>query len=556
MSEDLSRPKRPLDRLKRTAADLASDQAAAARLEAVPGSSAVASQTVKLRQVMERARQVTSILDLQPLLDTVAESFVAITGAERGVLLLEDENGTLQRRAAHNLEGDDASQRREGLTRGPIEEAASSGQSVFVDDVLAQGQYGARESVIELQLRSFSVVPLVHAGRVLGVCYTDSRQRGRPLTEVDRNLLESFAAQAALAIHNARRHAALVQAKSRLEEENRDLRRQIERRSRFENLLGESAAMQRLFGVLDKVVPTVVNVLLQGETGTGKELLARAIHCNGPLHAGPYVTVNAGALPEALLESELFGHRRGAFTTAIEDRRGLFEEADGGTLFLDEIGEMSRDLQVKLLRVLQDGEIRRVGDSSIRRVKVRIIAATNRDLTAEVRAGRFRDDLFYRLNVVGIHVPPLRERGNDVLLLAKEFRRRYAALHSKEVGEFTSEAIRWLLGQRWEGNVRELENSVERAVTLCETGSTIGPEHLRPPWALVDPDPQVGQGSLKQRMEGFERAEVQRPLEERGGRITAAAAKLGVSRQHLHTLIRKHGLGRTGIAKTSSDSDE
>jgi Nif-specific regulatory protein len=554
MSEESTAPLRPSDRLKQSLSRLEAESGGAARLES-PQFPSSTSQSARLREVMERARRVTSILELQPLLDTVAESLVAVTGAERGFLLLDEGDGEMQLRAAYNLDRDSASERREGITRGPIHEAASTGRSVFVDDVLLDGQYGARESVVDLQLRSFSVVPLLHAGRVLGVCYTDSRLPGRPLKEDERNLLEGFAAQAALAIDNARQHTALLEAKTRLEAENRGLRRQFERRNRFENILGESEAMQRLFDVLEKVTPTVVNVLLQGETGTGKELLARAIHCNGPLRSAPYITVNAGALPEALLESELFGHRRGAFTTAVEDRRGLFEEADGGSIFLDEIGEMSRDLQVKLLRVLQDGEIRRVGESSARRVKVRIIAATNRDLATEVRSGRFRDDLYYRLNVVGIHVPPLRDRGNDVLLLADAFLTRYAKQHDKKVSGFTSESARWLLGQRWEGNVRELENSIERAVTLCETGGKIRPEHLQPTWALAEADAGFSSGTLHERLAAFERAEVQRTLQECGGRITAAALRLGVSRQHLHNLVRKHGLAKSSPSRLSPPSD-
>jgi Nif-specific regulatory protein len=403
-----------------------------------------------------------------------------------------------------------------------------------------------------LQLRSFAVVPLVHSGRVLGVCYTDSRQPGKRLDDRDRALLEGFASQAALAIDNARKHGELLQAKSRLEAENEDLRRQIERRYRFANILGESAAMQRLFDTLEKVAGTAVNVLLQGETGTGKELIARALHCNGPLRDGPFVTINAGALPEHLLESELFGHKRGAFTGSIEDRRGLFEEADGGTLFLDEIGEMPLSLQPKLLRALQEGELRRVGESAVRHVRVRVIAATNRDLTAEVRASRFREDLFYRLNVLGIRVPPLRERGNDVLVLGEAFVGHFAKQHGKQVPGLSAEAVRWLLQQRWEGNVRELQNCIERAVTLAENGASLSVEELRAPWAASEAPRRTG-ATLHETLEAVERDEVRRALEASGGRVTLAAQALGVSRQHLHNLMRKHGVGSGRAARPASD---
>jgi len=548
MGEGTSPPGRAAEILSQASADLDAARAAAARRE--PAATVQGSAEDRLRDLVRLAHQVTSILELPPLLEAVVESFVQITGAERGFLMLYDDAGALQFRASHNLDPESWQERGYDISRGPIREAAESGRGVYVDDVLTQGQYGARDSVLALRLRSFNVVPLVHGGRVLGVCYTDSRQPGRALAERDRHLLESFASQAALAIDNARRHDALLQAKTRLEAENKDLRRQIERRYRFENILGESEAMQRLFDTLEKIVPTRVNVLLIGETGTGKELLARAIHCNGPLRDEPFVSVNAGALPETLLESELFGHRRGAFTGATEDRKGLFEEAHGGTLFLDEVGEMPMALQVKLLRVLQSGELRRVGESGTRTVNVRIVSATNRDLAGEVRAGRFREDLFYRLNVVGIRVPPLRERGNDILLLAEEAVRRFSKQHGKKVAGIAPAATRWLLEQRWEGNVRELQNGIERAVTLCEPGESIGVDLLRAPWS-IGPAAHVTRSSLRETLEAVEREEVRRTLEECGGHVTQAAKRLGVSRQHLHNLLRKHGLGSRRPPRTS-----
>jgi Nif-specific regulatory protein len=529
---------RAAEMLRQASSDLQAASLALGRQTAPPSPSP--RHEDELRGLMRLARQVTSILELQPLLEAVVSAFVSITEAERGFLMLYDPDGVLQFRAAHNLDAESVQHRSFEISRGPIQEAASSGRSVFVDDVLTQGEYGARDSVLALKLRSFSVVPLVHGGRVLGVCYTDSRQPGKTLGTGDRTLLESFASQAGLAIDNARRHGELLQAKSRLEAENEDLRRQIERKYRFNNILGSSAAMQRLFDTLEKVAATAVNVLLQGETGTGKELIARALHCNGPLRDASFVTVNAGALPEHLLESELFGHKRGAFTSSIEDRKGLFEEADGGTLFLDEIGEMPLALQPKLLRALQEGEIRRVGDSAVRHVRVRVIAATNRDLAGEVRAGRFREDLFYRLNVVGIQIPPLRERGNDILVLAEEFVTRFAKQHSKQVAGLSAAAGRWLLSQRWEGNVRELQNCIERAVTLCENGVSLDVESLQAPWMVSDGRPRTSAATLKETLEMVEKEEVMKALEATGGRVTLAAHSLGISRQHLHNLMNKH----------------
>jgi len=494
-----------------------------------------------LQDVMRAARDVTSILELQGLLATVLDAFVSITGAERGILLLYDAAGVLQVRAAHNLDASqlDAVQ----VSRRAVGRAAESGQSDFVPDVLATGQFTSRDSIVILGVRSYNCVPLVAAGRVLGVCYTDSKQPGRSLNGRERSVLEAFAGQAALAIENARRHGELLDAKSRLEAENEHLRRQVERRQRFDALIGESPVMERLYTVIDKVASSGVPVLLQGETGTGKELIAQAIHGRGARRDAPFVTVNAGALPELLLESELFGHRRGAFTGAIDDHRGLFQEAHGGTLFLDEIGEMPLPMQVKLLRALQEGEVKRVGEATVRKVDVRLVAATNRDLAAEVAAGRFREDLFYRLNVFPIHVPPLRERGNDVLLLAEEFVRRFAKRHGKRNLALAPDATRWLLAHGWPGNVRELQNCIERAVTLCESGARVSKDLMQPVFGPAT----AGAGA-----DGPEA--IERALEASGGRVAAAAESLGVSRQHLHTLQRKHGISG-GRPRRKSDPE-
>jgi Nif-specific regulatory protein len=560
MPESQQPPSRAAEVLRRAAHEMTAMRDALERREAavVSSSAPPAAPPARvedlLQDVMRAARDVTSILELQRLLGSVLDAFVTITGAERGFLMLYDGDGALQVRAAHNL--DVAQLDAVQMSRRAVREAAESGRSEFVDDVLATGQYSSRDSIAVLGLRSFNCVPLVAGGRVLGVCYTDSTQPGRLLAERDRSLLESFASQAALAIENARRHGELLDVKSRLESENESLRRQIERRQRFDSLLGESAIMQRLFGIIDKVAASAVPVLLQGETGTGKELIARAIHTSGSRRSAPFVTVNAGALPELLLESELFGHKRGAFTGAVEDHRGLFQEADGGTLFLDEIGEMPLPMQVKLLRALQEGEVKRVGEANVRKVDVRLIAATNRDLVAEVTGGRFREDLFYRLNVFPIHVPPLRERGNDILLLAEEFVRRFAKRHGKRSMTLAPDATRWLLSHTWPGNVRELQNCLERAVTLCEPGGRLTVEQMQP--AFGPRAPAAGGGAatrtLREALDAAERVEIQRALDACDGRVAAAARRLGVSRQHLHTLQRKHGLKQS--TRRVSDSQE
>ncbi len=256
----------------------------------------------------------------------------------------------------------------------------------------------------------------------------------------------------------------------RLEEENERLRRAVDKTAAMGDLLGESPAMREIFAMIRKVGATRSSVLITGESGTGKDLVARTIHYQGDLKDQPYVPINCTAIPEGLLESELFGHVRGAFTGAHASKRGLFEEANGGTLFLDEIGDLPLSLQAKLLRVLQDREIRPVGSNRTVQVQVRIIAATHRDLDQEIEAGRFREDLFYRLNVIPIHVPPLRERREDIPVLVRAFLRKHAPGGK---GSISDEALDWLCAQRWRGNARELENVVERTLALAD-GPDVG----------------------------------------------------------------------------------
>ena len=277
---------------------------------------------------------------------------------------------------------------------------------------------------------------------------------------------------------------ALRKAEERevLRRENRALREEIRKENKFEDILAKSASMQEIFRTISKIADYKTTVLVSGESGVGKELVARAIHHRSSRRGGPFVPVNCGAIPENLLESELFGHKKGAFTDAVADRRGLFEEADGGTLFLDEIGELPLALQVKLLRVLEDEKIRRLGDARDLQVDVRIVAATHRDLLSETKAGRFREDLFHRLNVLPIHVPPLRDRPEDIPLLVDHFITRNNARLNTEIRGLDGECRRLLYEYAWPGNVRELENTIERAMVLSEgqqLTATDLPERIR-----------------------------------------------------------------------------
>ncbi len=330
-----------------------------------------------------------------------------------------------------------------------------------------------------------------------------------------------------------------------LESENRTLREALERRWQEGDLIGRSAAMDRVRELVRRVADSPVNVLITGESGTGKELVARALHHRSGRSSEPFVAINCGALPEPLMESELFGHERGAFTGADRSKAGLVRTAAGGTLFLDEVGELPPALQVKLLRVIQERKVRPVGGTVEYDVDVRIVAATNRDLEAEVAEGRFRRDLFYRLNVVRIHLPPLRERLEDVPLLAEHFLRKHGALQGKRV-TFSAEALAWLGGRSYPGNVRELENLVERAVALCR-GERITLEELSAEpgvggVAAALPLPEEG-FHLDEWLQRIEREMLLQALKRAGGVRTRAARLLGLSFRSFRYRLAKYGLG-------------
>ena len=327
-----------------------------------------------------------------------------------------------------------------------------------------------------------------------------------------------------LALENKRLLRELQAANERLKDENIFLRSEVRKEWQCADIIGQSPVMQKVFSLVNRVLDNSATVLLTGETGTGKTLLACYIHHHGPRRDKLFIEQNCGTLPETLLESELFGHKRGAFTGAIQDRKGLFEVADGGTLLLDEICEMSPVLQVKLLQVLQEGRFRRVGENEFRQTDVRIIAATNKDLQIEVQNGRFRADLFYRVNVFPIHIPPLRERVSDIRLLAEYCLNKYRRKLNNQVTGFSEDALRSLCDYDYPGNVRELENLIERALIL-----SAGPQIEAGEWL---PMLTMHPGSMT-RLERLERAEIERLLECHQGNLTRIARELGISRTTL-----------------------
>ena len=347
--------------------------------------------------------------------------------------------------------------------------------------------------------------------------------------------------EAVVKIERAVEHRQLRERASRLAAEVRE-------RFRFDRLLGKSAEMQGVFGLLEKAARHDLTVLVTGESGTGKELAARALHYGSPRREQPFVAVNCGAFPVELIESELFGHVKGAFTGAVADKRGLVEEAAGGTLFLDEVGDLPLPLQVKLNRALQEREYRRVGDTRDRRVEARIVAATNVDLRARVREGRFREDLFYRLNVFAIALPPLRERREDVPLLAADFLARAVERNGRGPRGFAPDAIRALLAHGWPGNVRELQNAVERAAAVAEgkeiAAADLPPEVLAAPASADAPDLALARLRYAEAVELIRDRGVREYLlallRSTGGNVTRAAEQADLARESLHRLLRKY----------------
>src|SRR5262245_3534767 len=420
-------------------------------------------------------------------------------------------------------------------------------------------------SVSDLHLRSILAVPLVIKGRAAGTVYVDHRLRKGAFGEDDVRLVLDFAEQAAIAVENARllgelrRRERQVEAVSRrlevelaarreeltgMKQELRESREALAVRYDYRNIVGRTPRMLELFRLLDRVTDTALPVVVQGESGTGKELVARALHFNGPRKDRPFVSENCAAIPETLLESTLFGYVRGAFTGADRDARGLFEVADGGTLFLDEIGEMSPAMQGKLLRVLQEGEFRRVGSERTRKVDVRIVAATNRDLARMVEEGKFRQDLYFRLNVARIVLPPLRERREDIPAIVEHLLAKRAKEEARPAPKpLEPAALARLVAHRWPGNVRELENEVTRAHAL--SGDRISVSDLSPAVATAgEAGPVLTDDldglTLKPRVERLERSLIREALGRSGNNQTKASELLGLSRFGLQKKLKRY----------------
>ncbi|MDZ7579952.1 MAG: sigma 54-interacting transcriptional regulator [Deltaproteobacteria bacterium] len=421
-------------------------------------------------------------------------------------------------------------------------------RSVMIHDVSKDARFGAHLDIQKgFVTRSMICVPLMTRKEIIGVLYALNKLSGE-FTEKDLFLLEILSSSISIAIENATLYGDIKQYASTLEIENIRLLSEVRDRFDLQGMIGSSRAMRHVFALLDKVIGTTTTVFVQGETGTGKELLAKAIHYNSPLKGRPFVAENCGALNENLLESELFGHVRGAFTGAVSDKRGLFEMADGGTIFLDEIADMPHAMQTKLLRVLQESQVRPVGASRYQQVDFRLICSSNRNLLEEVKGGRFRDDLYYRVHVFPIVLPPLRERKDDIPLLSAHFLDKFAGKFKRPAARLAPQALALFMQYDWPGNIRELENEIERALTLAGGDSELKVDYLSEKMIATTPKeaaPCLAGLPLQKAIEQLERRLVASALQAANGNRSQAARDLGLTRQGLLNKIKRYKILKT-----------
>lgn len=490
-------------------------------------------------EVLNRlAHTITSASDFEAAINAIIQEAVNVTAAHQGSILLsrdqhaskfttlirigEDQHESIVKRICMVVAG------------WVLRESAS----LLTVDITSDERFRGL-ALFDYPVRSVIAVPIKHQGDIHAILVLHNTADEIQFGDQELYLTNIIASQAAPILQN-------VEKMQVLKEENRKLRRQIEHKYSFDEIIGKSETMVRVFEILEKVIPTDTRILLQGESGTGKELVARAIHYNGARKTRAFVAIDCGALPENLLESELFGHVKGAFTGASESKKGLFEIADGGTLFLDEINNTTPALQAKLLRVIQEGEVRPVGGTKAHKVDVRVLSASNRDLRLAVEEGSFREDLFFRINVLTVKLPPLRDRKDDIALLAVSFLNKLKKTLKKQAERFAGDTMAVLCRYEWPGNVRQLENVIERCLTLIEPDQKEISIDLLPE-ELIHAGHEVSSGidlsgSLADAVESLERRMVNNALSDCNGNRTKAAESLGLSRRGLLNKIERYQL--------------
>ena len=505
-------------------------------LKELPSSSRVEQN---LNALLKISRVVHAIRDLEQLQAQILDLIFEMAPAERGAILLD---GTAAGQfgsvfARHRLP---ATAQPVRISRTITRQVIEQGLAVLGADVAGSGGLNGVDSIVSASVRSLLCVPLTLFQKVTGCIYLDTSNPAARFDNGHLQLVAAIAGISAVALENARRLQWL-------EQENLRLTTEI---NLEHNMVGESPSMKSVYQLLSRVAPKDSTVLIEGESGTGKELAARAIHRNSPRSGKPFVPINCAAIPEGLLESELFGHERGAFTDAVAQKKGRLEVANGGIVFLDEIGELAPALQVKLLRVLQEREFERVGGTRPITVDIRLIAATNRNLETAVKEGKFRLDLYYRLNVVSLVMPPLREHREDISTLAEYFVLKYSKKCKVKPKNISPDAMACLVNYDWPGNVRELENAVERALVLCES-EAVQPEDLPESILEKDPPPAIAGAKYHSAVKELKKQLIRNALEQTQGNFTEAARILGVHANYLHRLVRNLDLRET--VKPESD---
>jgi transcriptional regulator with GAF, ATPase, and Fis domain len=482
-----------------------------------------------LRRLHAFSERLMTVSSVDQLLETLLDDVIQLTGAARGVVLLVDmadgKQGTPRVRASRNVGADAIADPTGAISDSIVRQVIETKRPVIVSDALTDTTFGKSESVIALKLSSVMCAPLLSQGETVGALYVANDEVKHLFERRQLDLLTIFAGQASLILQNAMLLSALRADKEKLQGELED--------KRFGEIIGACPSMMEVFRKLTKVAATDISVMITGETGTGKELIAREIHRRSNRASGPFVTVNCGAIPENLMESEMFGHVKGAFTGAIASRTGRFQQADGGTLFLDEVGELTPQLQVKLLRAIQERVVFRVGDNRPEKCDIRIVAATNRTLEDMIKTGEFREDLYYRLNVVNLWLPPLRDRGDDVYIIAKAVLSKYAEEIGSQVRGFSPPALAAIRKAPWPGNVRQLENRIKKALVLCEK-TLLSPEDLD-----LGADAESPIVPLEKAKEDFQRSYVLEVLERNNGNRTQTARDLGVDPRTIFRYLEK-----------------